>query len=1332
MAFLIINTGGDGELNDNNNTINDPVNGVGDGIDVDGTANDDDLFGSIGDDTIDGFAGNDSLRGFADDDILNGNAGDDTLNGGAGSDTLNGGDFGTNFDIATFEDNTAGVTVSLATGEATSGADIDELNGIEGVFGSDSDDVITGDPNDNELRGNGGNDTLNGERGEDTIEGGDGDDALNGGDDNDTLLGSLGDDTLNGGAGNDLVDYRELGLSVSIGQLGVISKGVNTAIGDDTAEGGADTLAGTGANQQIPTIERIIGAPNVTNEINADNADLGGTFNIDLDNDDGGAGTAGTVEIEGLGASFTIFNFDNVFGTANGDTIEGDAGPNFINGLDGNDSIDGRFGDDTLQGWTGNDTIDGSAGDDSIDAGTGADTIIGSGGDSVTGSDDVLTYEGFGEQVQLVQLGGINKPDSGEQDQLVGLAPNGGDPSIDVIIGDPDPAFSEAGPRGTVNEIDVTIPNTSGIFGSSPVVNAAINVDLSENELEVVGIGQFEVQNFVNVFGNLGDDTIVGNDLSNRLGGGDGDDSINGGLGNDLADGGDGIDTVFFDRNGSGIDIDLNDETFPNSTGQGSDRYLNFENVDGTDDNDSIRGDEDGQLLRSFDGNDRVFARAGDDTIEAGAGNDSVGGGTGNDDIDAGTGADTIIGSQGSDTINGGDTLPGDVLDYDSLGGLGGPVRLAQIGAIDKSSGQDQLVGFGSNQATPSIDVIIGDSTFGVPGPRGTVNEIDVTIPNAVLGGLPVAGLPDITVDLSNNFLNIPGVGDFDIQNFVNIFSGGGDDSLTGDNLGNIIDGNAGNDTIDSGAGPDTITAGAGDDVINGQDGFDSIDGGTGADTILGSAGNDTISGGDTLPGDVLDYTNLNGPVRLAQIGAIDKSGGQQDQLVGFGASQAIPTIDVIIGNPAFGGEGARGTVNEIDVTIPNAVFGGLPVAGLPNITVDLSNNFLNIPGVGDFDIQNFVNIFSGGGDDTLTGNNLGNIIGGAGGNDSIDGAEGNDRLFGSGGDDTLNGGLGDDTIDGGAGFNTVTFNPNGGAINLTAGVVTGQGTDTLTSIRGVIATNGDDTLNDGSGSDRLEGLAGDDTINGNDGDDTILGGAGNDEIDGGAGADSIDGGAGDDSLEGGNGFDTIIATDGNDTVSGGNGSDQITVGGTTQNIVINEADNDFDSTLSPTISDTIIGFNTADSDQDLDIVGELVNFTQATSGPPPAPGTNFPLGGNTPSFGFGDEYVEEDDGDLTDTFSDGAFIFEFTVGGVLGAIGSISEGDFLNAASNASLPFLIGATGPAQSGLFIAYDTNASAIAPDPADAGLFFFENPMSFTLTATLEDVGADNLSPDNFLL
>jgi Tol biopolymer transport system component len=71
-----------------------------------------------------------------------------------------------------------------------------------------------------------------------------------------------------------------------------------------------------------------------------------------------------------------------------------------------------------------------------------------------------------------------------------------------------------------------------------------------------------------------------------------------------------------------------------------------------------------------------------------------------------------------------------------------------------------------------------------------------------------------------------------------------GNDTLTGDDSANTINGKAGDDILYGNGGNDTISGGAGNDVAYGGDGNDVINGNSENDTLYGGNGNDSINGG--------------------------------------------------------------------------------------------------------------------------------------------------------------------------------------------------------------------------------------------------------------------------------------------------------------------------------------------------------------------------------------------------------------------------------------------------------------------------------------------------------
>ena len=202
---------------------NDTLTGVaGQPNQIDGGSGNDIITGDIANDVLDGGNGDDRLYGRAGDDILRGGDGNDQLRPGAGQDIVDGGD-ATWKDIVIYDDATSGVALSLVTGGTGGDAAGDTYTSIEGVGGSNFDDVISGSASDDYiwgmsgadmLLGGGGADDLRGDGGEDVLRGGDGDDAICndvndgasdqifGDDGNDYLAGGYRD-TVDGGDGND-------------------------------------------------------------------------------------------------------------------------------------------------------------------------------------------------------------------------------------------------------------------------------------------------------------------------------------------------------------------------------------------------------------------------------------------------------------------------------------------------------------------------------------------------------------------------------------------------------------------------------------------------------------------------------------------------------------------------------------------------------------------------------------------------------------------------------------------------------------------------------------------------------------------------------------------------------------------------------------------------------------------------------------------------------------------------------------------------------------------------------------------------------------------------
>jgi Ca2+-binding RTX toxin-like protein len=303
---------------------------------VNGTNSADSLAGTDGADTISGLGGNDTLKGMG---------GADRLDGGAGIDT------------AFYSESGDGVTVNLAIGRGFRGtAEGDTLFNIENVYGSGFNDILIGD--DDFHHGN----ALSGLNGNDILSGGDGRDTLDGGSGNDILKGGGGDDTLIGGDGIDTINYDESfsGLMVWLAQ-GV--SGYYIFLPD----GGSGWVT----EDHFSGIENVVGTRWSDALIGDDgqNMLLGGAGADALDGRAGEDtasydGSTSGVQVSlatgsGLGGDAqgdTLFNIENLLGSAFGDLLTGDGNANKLIGGGGNDEMFGGNGGDLIDGGAGANT----------------------------------------------------------------------------------------------------------------------------------------------------------------------------------------------------------------------------------------------------------------------------------------------------------------------------------------------------------------------------------------------------------------------------------------------------------------------------------------------------------------------------------------------------------------------------------------------------------------------------------------------------------------------------------------------------------------------------------------------------------------------------------------------------------------------------------------------------------------------------------------------------------------------------------------------------------------------------------------------------------------
>ncbi|MGR3378675.1 calcium-binding protein [Salipiger abyssi] len=837
-----------------------------------GTSGENELRGFAGNDNISGFGGHDTLLGDTGNDTLSGGAGEDELWGGAGNDTLDG---GAGRDLARYRDDTSGVTVDLAAGQALDGfGGSDALTGIEGAHGSDYGDTLRGDGGDNELFGFGGGDLLQGGTGNDTLTGGDGSDTLQGGAGTDLLSGDGGSDTIDGGDGTDVVRYRDdsTGVTVNLisGQALQGGSALDTLFNIENAHGsdhgdrltgdvaanelsgfaGNDTITGNGGNDTI-----LGGAGNDSLSGGSNNDEIWGEAGDDTI--DGGAGSdliryrsagagvvadlaAGTAQ-DGDGGTDSLLNIENAHGSDHGDRLSGDADDNELSGFAGRDTLTGNGGNDTILGGTGNDSLSGGSGDDEIWGEAGDDTI-----DGGVGS-DLIRYRS--------DTGGVS--------------------------------------------VDLTAGSATDGSGGSDVISGVENVHTSDYGDVVRGsAGANRIFGFAGddtLRGEAGSDTLLGDGGSDVIEGGDGDDEIWGGGGDDTLSGGSGADLVRYrDAIGS---VSVNLVTGDAQDGFGSADVLSgLEHVDGSDFSDNITGDGAGNRLFGFDGNDTISGNGGADTILGGAGNDSLSGGSGNDQIWGEAGDDTIDGGAGTDLVRYRGATSGLVVDL-ILGTVSGEGRdlLSGIENIDGSDQADLFIGSSAVNVLSGFggaDTFIGGAGNDVlSGRQGgdryefsagdgydVVNDLgdgsgtdrvvfhDYYARNATIirqnpaneAILISFGATGDAVVLANT-LNAGHSGaieqiewaDGTVWTHADLIAALGQqgvvDSTGPTHQDNLLNRTSGDDVTDALGGNDLVRGLGGDDSLSGSDGNDTLIGGEGNDTLRGGDGNDRLEGG---PGD--------------------------------------------------------------------------------------------------------------------------------------------------------------------------------------------------------------------------------------------------------------------------------------------------------------------------------------------------------------------------------------------------------------------------------------------------------------------------------------------------
>jgi Ca2+-binding RTX toxin-like protein len=393
--------------------------------------------------------------------------------------------------------------------------------------------------------------------------------------------------------------------------------------------------------------------------------------------------------------------------------------------------------------------------------------------------------------------------------------------------------------------------------------------------------------------------------------------------------------------------------------------------------------------------------------------------------------------------------------------------------------------------------------------------------------------------------------------------------SATGNDLNNLIVGNAGANVINGGGGIDTLMGGAGNDtyVINNSSDVIVENADQGMDTVKSSV---TIALAANLENLVLVGTSfINGTGNESNnsiTGNIEDNiligNGGNDTLYGGGGAD---TMVGGTGNDTF-------VVTSLDNVIVEMVNEGTDTVKA-NIAFTLGANFENLTLTGTAGISG-------------TGNDLNNAIIGNGGNNLLTGNAGNDTLNGGAGADTMIGGTGNDTYVVDDAGDVLIENANEGTDTVKSGITYALLSNfenlVLTGVNPIDGTGNElnNSMTGNAGNNVLVGNAGNDILNGGTGSDTLIGGTGNDvyivdnagdvikeNVDEGSdlvkasvsyalaanienlaltGVESIDGAGNElnNSITGNGGANRLLGNGGDDTLNGGAGADTM-LGGT-------------------------------------------------------------------------------------------------------------------------------------------------------------------------------------------
>ena len=1028
---------------------------------------------------------------------------------------------------------------------------------------------------------------------------------------NDILGATTVADTLKGLAGDD--SYYVTGYK------NVVSESANTA----KANFGIDTIYFS-SNFYIGTGKAL--AKTYTLSANVENLNLA-AWDLSANTY---FSTANRFVINGNALSNTITLGDKnssqvgVWAGAGNDVVIGGSGNNYIDGGVGYDYIAGGAGNDFLYG--GEDALI-----DTLYGGTGADTYLlrdnkdaiwetndGSAntlqltsnftdaGVDLTNNavgydysaDNILTIDAANTRKGLNLIGNANKATAIfggiGNDYIVGGTGNdyiSGGAGNDVIVGGIGADTIYGGKGNDTYYVEDLFTDNIIEYGNEGVDTLVLSASAPLIPAGTASLASFSAIENLDASALTAGTTLIGNGLSNILVGGSGSDIMYGGGGveADVLVGGKGSDIYFvgnsknqvIEQANEGYDKVVLDKNFNSNT------FALNSNVEFLDATTVKKGMTlggsagSGTTVYGTSYNDKITGGTGGDVINGYAGNDAIYGGAGADSLDGGDGADYIDGGTGDDTLFGGGDNVADTL----IGGDGSDIyRVKDTKDVIKDTSSGNLIRISDLFTENSFS--LGKNISGADYTAATIGMLDA---HHVDHGLTLSANSKIIK--TNTYTVTPATATTKATTLTTTTISGVDALIYGTDFSDTIIGYLGNDTLWAGFGDSTMYGG----------GDDTLFGGAGTNTLLGGIGDDTY---------LIDGTAT--ATTITELADTDK--------INYG----IDTIKLITNNGAF----SSGLMDATKVNTAGSLN------NLATFSISLAS-YANVENL-DASLITTTNLNLTGSDITKTQNkaqpNIGNIIIGGGGNDTITGGSKDDTISGGNGDDTISGGKGVNILDGGNGNDTYKISvddeesingnswvwdpkPNAVLPRMLTSITDGSGIDTIiltgkssydkdhyekfeidmtkTTIENLDASaiikdlglkitgNAlDNFIIDGTGHDTVDSGAGDDTIfdyatyTDSDGVEWSLGniinaGTGNNTVVTGAGNDYITALNGDDFIYDYGGDNIINAGDGKNRVYTGAGQDYITTGTGDDYIISGDGDDYIDG---GTGSNTLFG----------------------------------------------------------------------------------------------------------------------------------------------------------------